>query len=441
VAAASGYDLQVSMRLDMPAAAETAKFAAVHPVDVTGDGRDDLVALAVDRGPGELPAALLYVARAEGSFDAPVAFPYAGGAYEGSQVVDLEGDGRRELVVFGRVDEPGTSPSGSPTDSALVMASAPLARSGLGPFRYRTVTRWSSERISYSFNQAVISLPVLVDIDGDRDLDVAYVSTFTGMAGRYTDLSLDVRIFDAGSREYSSLHTASIAWVDGRYFGAKTLVAGDFSGDGIADVAISHGAADPYGRATTSVGMPLEVWSLQGGRLTKLRSLAADATSAYADARLADLDRDGRQDLVFARLVDGRVEPGVLGNVAAATPEPPRFHAGAAATDSSRPVVQRIDGDRLLDVARLLRTPGGRWSVMLHLQDSTGLTMRSSGEFGVAPPTWQSGAVAFGDTDGDRCREAVVAEGGRLWVLQGRGCAPFGDAPPVSDPLPADRAP
>lgn len=176
--------------------------------------------------------------------------------------VDWDGNGRKDIVlsVFGADIE------------------------GTGDWNYyarllrNTTSGWKSERFSYPVPSGDLAVGDITR-DGRADL----------VTHAYDPAVQDLRLVVHRQQADGTLSPEPYPWSRGTGTGAMAAV--DITGDGILDV-VRNGGGVPHGSA-------LEVW--RGTRSGTLTAPRTSYNSALADEMVvADIDRDGRKDLVFS---------------------------------------------------------------------------------------------------------------------------------------------
>jgi VCBS repeat protein len=220
---------------------------------LVGDARPDLV--MVSRG--DLTVKVLPGAGA-GTFGAAVSLAIGSDARDAA-VGDVNGDGIADLIATGHFDN------------------AFFVRRGLGGGEFATQVAYGLRNHGH--------LLVVTNLNGDRFDDIVAVHHGSGQP------------IYASAYLGSANGTMQLTWEFGSgYFTARGAVAGDFNNDGRTDIAIAAGDD----RASVLVFRGLGTGAFEAP--TILPSLAdpglSDGTVAIATA---DLNRDGRDDLVVAR--------------------------------------------------------------------------------------------------------------------------------------------
>lgn len=360
---------------------------AVVVGDVTGDGRNDVV-LLVSYSTHDLPpewggpegwgAVRIYEQGSDGALAAPREFSTKFDMGPGGlELVDLNGDGVMEIAAG--------------TNSGLIVFSK-SGESYVG--RY------------YPGQRRALYLGA-VDADGDGFPDVFAQSWSEGAEIYLSD-------GNGGIRATRLLATEPI--------GYNTVVAADYTGDGIKDLVVTNGQgwakAWVYPSAR-GVGMSAPI----------VVDLTATFSSPIWGIDVADMDRDGVPDLVVTDEGDRFTGAnkgvrvlyrGVGGSIAGSTLLPLNgsyMHPGALA-------VADLDGNGIDDVV-----------VMLNSSDRFAYFLQGNQEFAAPvfvqtddnPWTnnfYKDNSFAIADVNSDGCPDVVLAElSSFLRIFYGRGCA------------------
>jgi hypothetical protein len=297
----------------------------------------------------------------------------AGLAPDAVALVDVNGDGRLDLVVANQ--------AGNSVSIAL--------GNGNGSFQAAT-------SVSLGAGLAPSSI-VAADFDANGTIDLA-VTDATG-----SQVSL---LTGNGSGSFTLNGTVALP----AGASASDLVAGDFNMDGRLDVAIAN-------QATGSLTVALGTAGGFAAPVTTPITAGFQASSVVA----ADLNGDGKLDLAFSSANAGTVAV-MLGNgdgtFAAATTV--TVHAGDALTDL---VAADLDADGDLDLAVLDQTTG-QVSILLNAGNGT---FGAATDFGVGA---DAQAIVAADFNRDGKLDLAVALGttGRVRILTGNGNGTFNAA-------------
>ena len=254
------------------------------------------------------------------------------------------------------------------------------------------------------------NVPALADLEGDGDFDIVM-----GVLGGAYDPSRtaadNVYLLEAAEGGYA---VRTRRWLDGIDVGSESVVAaGDVDGDGDADLLVGS-KEGPGGRhgdllLFENVGAP----AAAAFRLAD----SLDVVSSYHLApELADLDGDGRPDLLVGTWQDGvRIAWSRGGRFEAADSPLVRLPRGSHAV----PAAGDVDGDGDLDLVV------GEASGELNLFRNVGSTAEP--RFELESEAWGAvdvggrSAPAFADLDGDGRAELVVGHAGGGPVCFGLG--------------------
>ncbi len=238
--------------------------------DVSGDRRGDAILAVIDPATGELAVRVITsdaaYARAVGPRGARTLDIAAPETVLGRAAGDVNGDGRTDLVEL--------VASGSGTELRVLLAS---------PTGFAAAATWWSRTGLPADLRLVVG-----DFDGDGVADAGVVRVY----------STSARVLVVRSTRAAFAKDAWMTPFAGDYMTARFL-AGDFTGDGRADVAIATPITADTGAVTTQTSVAASTPGL---------ALAAPVAWAVEPAPpdqivflAADVDRTGRDDLVLAR--------------------------------------------------------------------------------------------------------------------------------------------
>ncbi|HWU86964.1 MAG TPA: VCBS repeat-containing protein, partial [Kofleriaceae bacterium] len=377
--------------------------------DFNGDGKPDLATANTSSNVSVL------LARGDGTFAAPVAYPVPN-APSTLQAADFNGDGKLDLAAGGGSAAGVLLGQGNGTFAAAVSSALPSARMAAGDFNgdgkadlascvHTTSTNTVSVLLSNGNGTFTAQNPttsglgcaslVAADLDGDgaadlasADLDGDSVSVYPG-TGTGALLARGVSYYPVPRSELD----------------APMVAVGDFDRDGTTDLAIEDNSTSVIVRLGQRDGTFGAEVHYDLGSSVQVRAVI-----------VADLDRDGKLDLVTANLDslsvlmgrgDGTFAPAVKYPVATAG----GLAAGVVAAD--------FNGDGKLDLATNLANGYG-----VFLGNGNG-TFGPQASFGGAP-LHQS--VVAGDWNGDGKVDlaSVYTYGSSVYVAWGNGNGTFG---------------
>jgi hypothetical protein len=330
--------------------------------DVNGDRRLDAVVtteLADYPGPETVH---VFLQNANGTLAAPRSIPYSDlASWAGVTIADLDRDGVSEIIV----------------------GHAQGYDAGL------TVLRWQNGTFATrEFLGTIDAIDVAAaDLDGDGYQDIFAQSWADGAEIYYGD----------GSGGFSR-----IGKIASEAFGYNSLSTGDFTGDGLTDVALVslQGAPDTWIYPAQRVGSPL---------VYDLSELPSHRPTGIA---LSDLDKDGRMDLMFSTTGEaGYIPYGIQ-----------ILERGSGNTLTPGPLLQtRIDYPEAVAVGDLDGN-GLPDIVTMHAgYNEMGYFLQQAGGFNpevfmtTTSTPWFDGhyrndALALGDLDGNGCSDIAVAD-------------------------------
>jgi hypothetical protein len=246
------------------------RVADVQPADLNGDGRIDFAVAAFGHrstgGVGWLEQ------REDGEFDYHVLIAKPGAIHV--PVVDLDGDGALDIVALV-----------SQHTEEIVL----LRGNGAGEFRSETLYAGGMPEFGASGIE-------LVDLDGDRDLDILLTNGDSADTGARTGTKF---------RPYHG-----VQWLENRgdlrfvprelmrLYAAYSVTAGDLDGDGDTDV-----VAGSFFTDLDDPGRHSLVWLENDGAQNFTPHSLARIPRSIVSLALSDLDGDGRLDLVVGGLL------------------------------------------------------------------------------------------------------------------------------------------
>ncbi|MEM7205890.1 MAG: VCBS repeat-containing protein [Planctomycetota bacterium] len=317
---------------------------AVAVIDIDGDGNDDL-AFGNDNGQNRL-----WRHRGDGTFeDATAGLPTRSDRTLAVSAGDVDRDGDADLL-FGNLDAP----------NQLYL------NDGTGQFTIAPPSRFPDVLDS---TYAI----VLVDLDGDGDLDFAAANADIGPEGQNRLLINDgTGVFsDATATRFPADADLSLA-----------LAAGDVDGDGDVDLIFGNNGVDRLYRNDGNGSFAVAAGALPPNpRITHVLALT-------------DIDGDGDLDLALGNRLYTNDGSGSFTNVTAAQyPLTVVFPGAIAAGD--------VDGDGDQDLL------AGRGALTLALNDGAGFFADGSSK---VPAGLRPEALALHDLDGDRDLDLVLGQ-------------------------------
>lgn len=343
--------------------------------DVNGDRRLDAVVTTENADYPGPETVHVFLQNANGTLAAPRAIPYSDlASWAGVTITDLDRDGVSEIIV----------------------GHAQGYDAGI------TVLRWQDGTFATrEFLGTIDAIDVAAaDMDGDGYQDIFAQSWADGAEIYYGD----------GGGGFPRINKIST-----EAFGYNSLSTGDFSGDGLADVAVTNGQGFP------------KVWIYPAKKVTTPLVVDVGEQLRYPPTGLSisDLDKDGKLDMVLASTGSDYVPYGIQlyerGSGNTLTPgvllETSQEHPEAIG-------VGDLDGNGLPDIV----TMHGSWNEMGYfLQQPDGfeaeqvMTTTSTPWFN---SHYRNGALALGDLDGNGCSDIAIADAATasLVVFYTRNC-------------------
>lgn len=400
--------------------------------DLNGDGRPEIVSVN-----GNDNTVTVYLNNGDGSFQTGVYYNNQGSLYMASYaaaIADVNGDGKNDLIV----------------DNAY--------NGSLGVFRGNGDGTLTLPTVAYATGGYPWTTPLVADFNGDGLIDIIEADDYFSLA----------YLQGYGDGSFRASLSYPLPQSNGLYTFTNSVAAGDFNGDGRADVVsgqdgdsaapgvsvylanpdgtlqpgVNYGAGDldyvtvadfngdgKLDIAATDVGNGVvQIFLGKGdGTFTLGQSFATDTASGPGPTNLitGDFNKDGKVDLAIANSASRTV--GVLfgngdGTFGAATGYPIEGNVyGIAAAD--------LNGDGHLDLAVTIgKGAGNAVVVLLANNDNTGTFKTPSA---VATGSSFGEYVAFGDLNGDGKLDMAVtmATGpvffGALAVALGNGDGTF----------------
>lgn len=350
--------------------------------DVVGDARPDIVMTTVGPFTGLVDFMLLvFEQKPDGSLRAPIMASYFDQtALTGLDLVDLDSDGRAEIIVG--------------HGSGLTV----FKRQGAG----FVATKIEADREATNL--------AILDVDHDGHPDVFAQSGQSG-ANIY---------FSNGSGGFDEIVPFSTA-----VFGIDSLEVRDFTGDGLDDVILTNGQG--FSKVWVHAG-DLDS-GLRPAKVFDFKSLLRYPPKGMV---VADFNNDGRLDIALSDSGDTvNQQPGiqiVYQNAAGELVNPVKL---MTAHPAGKIVAADLDGNGLMDIAALynswntlayfLQQPGG-------FQPAVTLSTTTMPGFNAF---YRDTSMAAGDVNSDGCADIVVADpNSGLLVFPGRNCQPR-RAPPI----------
>ncbi|MBL9076799.1 MAG: VCBS repeat-containing protein [Planctomycetes bacterium] len=368
--------------------------------DVDADGAPDLVladvfdGIVVLRGNGGR-------GRGDGTF-APRSTTSDGqmfGDGNGVAIEDVDGDGAPDLLVAAYVPPPGLAD--------LVLLYAGTEANGLGTGAFPSGLLHFVGKCPTAFATG--------DFDLDRIVDTAVVCSDLDLVGGgdRVDVLLGTGSNGVGTGSFANGTTPAVGTTP------RAIVAGDFDGDAITDLAVANETDDTV---TVLLG------NGTGGRGDG--TFTAQTPRAVGSGPIAlahgDFDSDGDLDLAVGHHTGGATGlVWLLRNAGDGT------FPTASTVALTHPVTGLcagdFDGDGITDLLATQFRPGGAVAgsgiVLLHGDGSDGVaagTLTAGSEIAIGGNAW---ALAAGDVDGDRVLDVVVAraDAAAVAVLLGNG--------------------
>lgn len=400
--------------------------------DLNGDGRPEIVSVN-----GSDNTVTVYLNNGDGSFQTGVYYNNQGSLYMASYaaaIVDVNGDGKNDLIV-------GNAYNGS-----------------IGVFRGNGDGTLALPTVAYATGGYPWTAPLVADFNGDGRMDIIQADDYFSLAYLQND----------GDGSFRASLSYPLPQSNGLYTFSQSVAAGDFNGDGLADVVagqdgdsnapgvsvylanrdgtlqvgVNYGSGDldfvtvadfngdgKLDIAATDVSNGVVQIFLGKGDGTFIlgQSFATDTVSGSGPTNVitADFNQDGKVDLAIANSESNTV--GVLfgngdGTFGAATGYPIAGNVNVIAAAD-------LNGDGHVDLAVTIGRGGGNSVVVLLANNDKTGTFKSPSA--VATGSGFAENVAFGDLNGDGKLDMAVtlADGpvfvGALAVALGKGDGTF----------------
>jgi FG-GAP-like repeat len=366
--------------------------------DVNGDGLPDLlVATTVDQGGPNSPgvaAVYLGTPASPGTYQPAAMYATTGSDPSGIAAVDLSGSGSTDLVI-----------SNFGSGNASIFMHDPA-----NPGKYLAATTVTT---GGQPNQVVSA-----DINGDGKPDLV----FADLSASGNAIVLFQNAANPGTFVTLNLPTGNMT---------PSVAVGDLNGDGLPDVvAADYDSNGNHGQVTIFFQNP-------ASRGTFLAPVTFPAGAQPQAVRIMDVNGDGLPDLIVANRGpgnDGTGTPGVSVLLQDAT-HPGSFLAPvtyATPWGAIDVAVADLNGDGRPDlvVASLGPAPTGAVSVLLQNASGPGTFLPATSYMGFGQPL----SVAIADLNGDGHPDIAVADAYTATVLLQNAAAPgtFADAMPVN---------
>ena len=250
--------------------------ASAQLKDVTGDGRLDLIVTTIATN-----QTLVYSGNATSLFETtPIVSANEGNYVANTQLADLNADGKLDLVLFERIQNPISGRQGIGIQLG----------DGTGRFSGTTLLAAANNNGGYGY---------VADVDGVNGPDFIRLN--------YNDTRLEVRLNNGSGQFGDTIYTIARSYFNSSNTGARnvnptTAYIDDFDGDGKADALVSTGSGvillkgqgnGQFGNGTQSSNAVIVNNNFDDPNWPGI---------ANSDGRGKDLDGDGKLDFVFGDL-------------------------------------------------------------------------------------------------------------------------------------------
>jgi hypothetical protein len=349
--------------------------------DLNGDGKDDVIQVHITNQPSTID---VWLSNGDGTFKAGNSYQVSAAELAGGMLTDVNGDGKIDLVAIDN-QTPG-----------LVRT---LLGNGDGTFQPAT---------SVTLSTQAPSDVIFADFNGDGKPDFAGLNN-----------SDQVVIYLQEGGNY--IQTSSPLTNPDSVYSVCGLAAGDLTGDGAAEVVTMNCDSPDENTVTVYVNNGSGTFS-QGVYYNEINSGGTTPGNPYGfAATIADLNGDGKNDLVLASLAGGD-ELIMLGN-GDGTVKVPTVGYATGGSPSVAPLVADFNGDGLPDIMQLENNYS-----YAYLKGYGDGTFRAGLDYygPINDDSWPySFAIASGDFNGDGVPDFVVgtanSAGSAITVYIARG--------------------
>jgi len=396
---------------------------AIELADLNGDGKLDVIVLVADTGFAsasdayKVPGCLVFLFQGADPTDPSQWVQLPGAGSPPPENLTLPGgdgvkDGPTALLVGTFDERPGPDivvTANGPNSSEVRLFSNPGGASAM------TVTKWIGNKIESDLSG--FGGAAMADLDADGDLDIA----LTVPEAKSFNLRwlVNPRISPAattgsGIPTYTSDHLGALFETTAR---AKTVVVGDINNDGLADVASISDDSQP---------VQIHLRNPVTGEFRTISVASGPPLTSLADIELADLNRDGKLDIVLLVADTGLsakgAQPALVMLIQGADPATPADWTMVPGLTGSFPtnlllgnvkvsdiVVGQMDGENGPDIlvvtkgaVRLFRNPGDAQVTSPALWLSTIIEANAS----------EKAKVDLADIDNDGDQDVVMTDAG-----------------------------
>ena len=270
---------------------------SVAVTDVNGDGKPDIVTTSLCNGCAN-GAVHVLLGNGDGTFQSPTSYSSGGVYASGIAVADVNGDGKKDLVVTNYCISGSSSNCANGTFGMVADGSAGVLL-GNGDGTFQPV-------VSYDSGGKTSWAVAVADVNGDGKPDLVVTNACGNSSNCSTSDGLVGVLLGNGSGTFQT----AVSYDSGGWYSEGVAIA-DVNGDGKLDLLVTNYAACLNGSICPNGSINVLLGKGDGTfqRALSYNSGASDTTSVA----VADLNRDGKPDLVVANYFGGSSSNSLVG--------------------------------------------------------------------------------------------------------------------------------